>query len=102
MAVVEDQLAGELTDFVPKNRQQVGYDREARRIRGGALVKIEIKGQRKESPVQLVGNEPDAAKTALQNGEPFWVCVIPGIPQAPQLWVVEDAFERRLVRHAED
>jgi hypothetical protein len=41
--------------------------------------------------VQLVGNEPQAAKTAHENAEPFWVCVVPGIPEAPQLWVVEDA-----------
>jgi hypothetical protein len=91
MAFVEEKLAGELSDFIPKDRQQVGYDREARRKTDGALVKLEIKGQRKEQPVQLVGNEPDVAKCAHENNEPFWVCVVVGIPEKPQLWVVEDA-----------
>ena len=92
MALVEEQLATELSHFVPKNRQQVGYDREARRRTDGALVKIEIKGRKKDSPVELVGNEPQAAKAAFNNGEPFWVCIVPGIPEAPQLWIVENAL----------
>jgi hypothetical protein len=92
MAFVEEKLARELSDFVPKNRQQVGYDREARRRTDGALVKLEIKGQKSEQPVQLIGNEPDAAKRAHANNEPFWVCVVVGIPEEPKLWVVEDAF----------
>jgi hypothetical protein len=93
MALVEEKLAGELSDFVPKNRQQVGYDREARRRTDDALVKLEIKGQKNEQPVQLVGNEPEAARIALQNKEPFWVCVVAGIPEEPKLWVVEDALK---------
>ena len=93
MAFVEDRLSNELKDFVPKNRQQVGYDREAKRKTDDALVKLEIKGLKKEVPVQLVGNEPQAAQTALQNGELSWVCVVPGIPEAPQLWIVDDAVK---------
>jgi hypothetical protein len=54
------------------------------------LVKLEVKGRKSDVPVQLVGNEPKAAFDALNNGEHFWVCVVPGIPEAPQLWVVED------------
>jgi hypothetical protein len=41
-------------------------------------------------PVQLVGNEPHTARTALENGELFWLCVVPGIPETPQVWIVED------------
>jgi hypothetical protein len=93
MAFVEDKLSMELSNFVPKNRQQVGYDREARRNKDAALVKLEIKGRKKEEPVQLIGNEPRAARAALNNGEAFWVCVVPGIPESPQLWVVEDALK---------
>jgi hypothetical protein len=92
MVFVEEKLAGELSDFVPKNRKQFGYDREARRNLDGALVKLEIKGRKKEVAVELVGNEPDAAKRAHDNNEPFWVCVVVGIPEEPKLWVVEDAL----------
>jgi len=92
MAFVEEKLKAELSDFVPKNRLQVGYDREARRRSDGALVKIEIKGQKKEQGVELVGKEPESAKTASQNKEPFWVCVVPSIPEEPKLWVVENVF----------
>lgn len=93
MAFVEDKLSSELDSFVAKDSQQVGYDREARRRQDGALVKIEIKGRKKDEPVQLVGNEPQAAQTARNNGELFWVCIVPGIPENPQLWVVEDALK---------
>lgn len=92
MAFVEEKLAGEVSDFVPTNRQQVGYDREARRRTDSALVKLEIKGQKDEQPVHLVGNEPEAARIALKSKEPFWVCVVVGIPEEPKLWVVEDAL----------
>jgi len=92
MAFVEEKLGTELSDFVPKNQLQVGYDREARRRSDGALVKLEIKGQKKEQGVELVGKEPETAKTASQNKEPFWVCVVPGIPEEPKLWVVENVF----------
>jgi hypothetical protein len=90
MEFVEVKLGNELRDFIATNRQQVGYDREARSRQDGGSVKLEIKGQKKEQPVQLVGNEPGAAAGALGNGERFWVCVVPGIPEEPQLWVVEE------------
>ncbi len=92
MNFVKERLEGELSDFVPKNRLHVGYDLEARRRIDGALVKLESKGQKNEQPVELVGNEPAVAKIALRNKEPFWVCVVAGIPEEPKLWVVEDAL----------
>ena len=92
MAFVEEKLEGELSDFIPKNRLQVGYDREARRRTDRALVRLEIKGQKKEQPVELIGNEPEAAQTALRNKEPFWLCIVSGIPEEPKLWVVDDAL----------
>jgi hypothetical protein len=92
MAFVEDQLASELSDFVPKHRSQVGYDREATRKTDEAMVRLEIKGMKQEQPVSLVGKEPGAAQAAANNGEPFWVCVVPGIPEEPQLWVAEDVL----------
>ena len=64
MAFVEEKLSGELSDFIPKNRQQVGYDREARRRGDGALVRLEIKGQKADQAVKLEGNEPSAARRA--------------------------------------
>lgn len=90
MAFTEDKLGTELSGFVAKHRQQVGYDREARLRPDNALVKLEIKGQKADQPVQLVDNEPKAAQAARNNGERFWVCVVAGIPEQPQLWVVED------------
>ena len=93
MAFVEEKLSGELSDFVPKNRQQVGYDREARRRSDGALVRLEIKGQKADQAVKLEGNEPSAARRAATNEEPFWVCIVSGIPANPHLWVVEDALQ---------
>jgi hypothetical protein len=93
MVFVEEKLAGELSNFVPKNRKQFGYDLEARRKQDGALVRLEIKGRKKDLPVELIGNEPQAARNAFNNREPFWVCIVPGIPEDPQLWIVEDALQ---------
>jgi len=90
MVFVEEKLSPELRDFIPKNRQQHGYDREATRIADGSVVFIEIKGQKAEHAIELDGNEPKAAQQARQNNLPFWICVVPGIPENPQLWVVED------------
>ena len=93
MAFVQDKLAAELSDFVAKDRQQVGYDREAKRKKDGAMVRLEIKGQKQNQPVNLVGKEPDAAQAAANNGEPFWLCVVPGIPKDPELWVIENVVK---------
>lgn len=90
MAFVEDRLRSELTNFIPKDRQQHGYDREATRISDGAIVYLEIKGQKTDHAVELKGNEPAAAQQAQQNKRPFWVCVVRAIPENPELWVVED------------
>jgi hypothetical protein len=89
-AFVENKLGSELVNFIPKNRQQHGCDREATRVTDGAVVTLEIKGQKAASPVELAGIEPDTAQQAKQNNRPFWVCVVPGIPENPQLWVVDD------------
>ncbi len=93
MSFVEDKLASELTDFIATDRVRVGYDREATRRDTGALVRIEIKGQKKEGPVRLDGNEPQAARSAQSAGEPFWVCIVAGVPEVPQLWVVEEPLK---------
>lgn len=93
MAFVEDKLASELKDFIPKDRQKHGCDREARRLTDSQVVSIEIKGQKREGPVELSGNEPDAAKQAKQKGQCFWLCIVPGIPESPQLWIVEDPLD---------
>ena len=91
MTFTEHILADSLIDFVPKDKQRVGYDREARRKSNNELIKLEIKGQKREGPVELAGNEAHAAKRAQDNNEPFWVCIVPGIPENPQLWVLENA-----------
>lgn len=88
---VKDRLASELSNFIPKNRQQHGYDLEAIRSKLGSLVKLEVKGEKREGPINLAGNEPQAARQAKLNGELFWVCIVPGIPENPELWIVEDA-----------
>lgn len=92
MAFVEDKLSVEVRNFVSKNRQQHGYDREGTRVADGSRIFLEIKGQKAEHPIELVGNEPLAARQAKQNNVPFWVCVVPGIPENAKLWVVEDAL----------
>jgi hypothetical protein len=89
-----EHLLGDcLTDFVPKDKHRVGYDREARRKTDNAIVKLEIKGQTKEGPVVLDGNEPTVARQAKQNNEPFWVCIVPAIPENPQLWILENPID---------
>ncbi len=90
MALVEDKMSSELTSFVPKDSQKDGYDREARRLTDNSIVCLEIKGRKREEPVQLSGNEPIAAKQAKQKNQSFWLCIVPGIPENPELWVVED------------
>jgi hypothetical protein len=93
MAFVEQQLASVLSNFVPKHRIQVGYDREAKRNTDQKLIRLEVKGLRQDGPVTLDGKEPEAARAAARNGDPFWVCVVPGIPEDPQLWVVEEVVK---------
>lgn len=56
-------------------------------------MRLEIKGQKQGQSVSLAGNEPKAAQSAANNGEPFWLCVVPGIPEEPQLWVVENVMD---------
>lgn len=87
---VKDKLALELSNFIPKERQQHGYDLEAKSLRSGAVVKMEVKGRKREEPIALIGKEPEAAKQAKSNVEPFWVCIVPNIPENPELWVVDD------------
>lgn len=90
MEFVKAQLATELRAFVPKDHQQQGYDLEAIRLSDGSTVCLEVKGQKREGPIELVGNEPLAAEQAKQKGQAFWLVVVPGIPENPQLWVIED------------
>jgi hypothetical protein len=45
---------------------------------------------KKEGPIELVGNEPGAAKQAKQKWQAFWLCVVPGIPENSQLWLIDD------------
>ena len=89
---VKDKLASELSNFNPKDRQQHGYDLEAIRPSAGTLVKLEVKGRKREEAIDLIGNEPKAAKQAELNNEPFWVCIVPGVPENPELWVVDNAI----------
>jgi hypothetical protein len=93
MAFVEQQLGSVLSNFIPKHRIQVGYDREAKRNTDGKMIRLEIKGLRQDGPVTLDGKEPEAARAAARNGDAFWVCVVPGIPEDPQLWVVEEVVK---------
>lgn len=91
-AFARERLAPELNHFVDKDRKQYGYDLEGVRKTDNAPVKLEIKGQKKEGPVELNGNEPEAAQQARLKAEPFWMCVVPGIPETPILWVVENVM----------
>jgi hypothetical protein len=91
---VKANLASELSNFIAKDRQQHGYDLEAILTKSGALVKLEVKGRKKkEEPIDLIGKEPEAARQAKLNGEAFWVCIVPNVPENPELWVVEDALK---------
>lgn len=89
---VKDIMSSELSSFIPKDRQQHGYDLEAKLTKSGASVKLEVKGRKKkEDPIELIGKEPEAARQAKMNGEAFWVCIVPNVPENPELWVVDDA-----------
>ena len=88
---VKDKLASELSNFIPKDRQQHGYDLEATHSKLRSLVKLEVKGRKQDVPIDLIGKEPQAAQQAKLNGELFWVCIVPSIPENPELWVVDDA-----------
>ena len=89
---VKDKMSAELSGFIPKDRQQHGYDLEAQLTKSGASVKLEVKGRKKkEEPIDLIGKEPEAARQAKLNSEAFWVCVVPNVPENPELWIVEDA-----------
>lgn len=88
---VKDKLASELSNFIPKDRQQHGYDLEATHNKLGTLVKLEVKGRKQDVPIDLIGKEPEAAQQAKLNAELFWVCIVPSIPENPELWVVDDA-----------
>jgi hypothetical protein len=87
---VKDKLAFQLSNFVHKDRKQYGYDLEATDTKAGSLVKLEVKGRKQEAAINLDGNEPLAAQQAKLNNEPFWLCIIPGIPENPELWIVQD------------
>jgi hypothetical protein len=89
---VKDTMSSELSRFIPKDRQQHGYDLEAEITESGASVKLEVKGRKKkEEPIDLIGKEPEAARQAKWNSEAFWVCIVPNVPENPELWIVEDA-----------
>lgn len=90
VAFVKDKLASQLSNFVHKDRKQYGYDLEATEIKSSSLVKLEIKGRKQEAAIDLDGNEPLAAQQAKLNNEPFWLSIVPGIPENPELWIVRD------------
>jgi hypothetical protein len=90
MQYVTATLAGEVSHFIAKDHQQHGYDLDSERTSDGMQVALEVKGQKSESAVELIGNEPTAAKQAKQKGTLFWLCIVAGIPETPRLWVVED------------
>ncbi len=93
MQYVQHKLAHELRNFISKDHQQHGYDLDAERISDGLATALEVKGLKKDAPVELVGNEPIAAQQAEAKGNLFWLCVVTGIPEQPQLWVVEDPLK---------
>jgi hypothetical protein len=64
MAFVEDRLSNELKDFVPKNRQQVGYDREAKRKTDDALAS-------KSRALRRKGRCSSSAMSRRQRRQPF-------------------------------
>lgn len=93
MLYAQDKLSKELGNFILKDHQQHGYDIDSRRISDGTAVALEIKGLKKDGPVELVGNEPTAAQQAKSKGTLFWLCVVTGVPEHPQLWVIEDPLQ---------
>jgi len=90
VSFVKEKLSTELDNFVSKEHQQHGYDLEAKMLSDGTIVCLEVKGQKKEAQVELIGNEPKASQEARLKGQGFWVCIVPGIPEYPQLWIVND------------
>jgi hypothetical protein len=84
-----DRLSGRFTGFTSVENVNFGYDLKAV-DRGGEQVCIEVKGQTVDNPVELTDNEARTAK-ALKTS--YYLCVVSGIPETPQVHLVQDPFQ---------
>lgn len=67
-------------------KRKVGYDIEAE-TNSGEIMRIEVKGQSSEAPVDLAGNETVAADT---HKDGFYLFVVCPIPENPDVYVVQN------------
>lgn len=67
-------------------RRKVGYDMEAE-AHDGKVMRIEVKGLSADGPVELSGNEPDAAH---RHKDSFYLFVVSGIPENPAMYMVRN------------
>lgn len=80
------QLKGSGIRVTRVDKRNFGYDLQAR-SGTGARMRIEVKGQTHDQEVELTGNE--AASADRYKGE-FYLAVIPGIPNSPVLYVLNN------------
>ncbi len=83
---VREHLSSSCTQVRSVEKRKVGYDLEAI-DQTGEVMRVEVKGQSAESPVELVGNEADAADT---HGNDFFLFVVCGIPENPKMYRVRN------------
>lgn len=83
---VREHLASLCTQVSSVERRKVGYDLEAVN-QTGEVMRVEVKGLSAEGPVELAGNEADAAITHKNN---FFLFVVSGIPENPKLFCVRN------------
>lgn len=67
-------------------KRNFGYDLQVSG-KSGKRMRIEVKGQTQEKDVELTGNEADSADK--YKGE-FYLAVVPGIPNTPSLYVLNN------------
>ncbi|MBI2497792.1 MAG: DUF3883 domain-containing protein, partial [Opitutae bacterium] len=86
MKFAEDKLRSRFKNIRTVEKRNFGYDMEAEEAEG-QRAHLEVKGLTAEGPVELTGNEAEAARV---HGQSYYLCVVSGIPKDPALHLVRD------------
>ncbi len=86
MNYAEEKLNANCKSTACVDKRNFGYDIEAE-TQTGEKMRIEVKGQSSEGPVELTGNETEAAD---KYKEAFYVCVVSSIPENPAMYMVKN------------
>ncbi len=84
MHYAQQALSTQWSNVKPVENRNLGYDLEADDD-SGQRVHIEVKGLTQDGDISLSPNETLAADTY---GESLYVCVVSGIPEHPQMFLV--------------